>query len=304
MSSDETGVTTIARRLYQASVAKGIKEPFTRVSYQSKLNTDRFQLPETLLSLYGHPVYGTMTDEQKWELSRLETLNFFSLNIHGERFLVRDLLERLYRPTPLGERRAIGEYLQQFIHEENAHTFMLAGYCFRYGDGVMRDVAFQSEEPSLSEYGSTLLAFGRTFVLESFLDYMNQAVMKDDSLDDTASQIHRFHHIEEARHMAFDKAVLTECAGRLWEKGLGEEVHLVARALWDYGDYATRRMCSSKLYRDVGLEDVQNLAWCVLDSDWRKGVNEQWLSAGRKFLDGIRVTPAASPADLRKGNGK
>lgn len=293
MPTQDTIVTTTARKLYRASLLKGIKEPFTRVSYQEKLNRGRLQLPEGLLSLSGHPIYSELSDEQKWELSRLETINFFSLNIHGERFLVRDLVDRLYQPTPLGERGAIGEYLQQFIHEENAHTFMLAGYCFRYGDGVLRDVAFQSQEEPLSANASTLLAFGRTFVLESFLDFMNQAAMKDDSLDDTASQIHRLHHIEEARHMAFDKAVLTECAGQLRHAGADDEIRQVAKALWDYGDYATRRMCSAKLYRQIGLTGVQDLAWEVLELEPRKETNRRWLSAGRRFLTSIGVTPEA-----------
>ena len=58
------------------------------MDYQSKLNSDVLQFPEEFLSLYHHPIYGDLSDEQKWKLSLLETVNFFSANIFGEQHLI------------------------------------------------------------------------------------------------------------------------------------------------------------------------------------------------------------------------
>src|SRR3954468_8345926 len=92
-------IVKVATLLSKASLEKGISQPFTRVTYPEQLDRARLQMPEQLLSLRHHSLYATLSDEQKWTLSLLETINFFSVNIHGERALVRDLVERLYART-------------------------------------------------------------------------------------------------------------------------------------------------------------------------------------------------------------
>ncbi|KDB06347.1 P-aminobenzoate N-oxygenase AurF [Burkholderia sp. lig30] len=281
----------VATRLSVISLSpgKGLHQPFTRVTYQAELDRSRPQFPEELLSLYHHPIYASLSAEQKWTLGLLETVNFFSINIHGERKLVQGLEERLYVPSRFGGSWDIGNYLQHFIHEENAHTHMLAGYCYRYGDGVMKDYAIQVEEPRLSDVGTELLFFGRVFVLEMFLDYLNTGAMRDERLDVTVRQIHRFHHDEEARHMAFDREVIEFCVKRLEAAGLRDEMKLIAKLLDDYGRVAVKSLYSPVVYKKIGIKNPTAVAQEAQTIPRRIEIENAWRANARAFLDKMRL---------------
>ncbi|MGV2287170.1 diiron oxygenase [Trinickia sp. YCB016] len=288
----QAGLNEVAKRLSSISLspAKGLHQPFTRVAYQAELDRNRPQFPEELLSLYHHPIYASLSAEQKWKLGLLETINFFSINIHGERKLVQGLEERLYVPSRFGGSWDIGDYLQHFIHEENAHTHMLAGYCYRYGDGVMKDYAIQVEEPRLSDVGAELLFFGRVFVLEMFLDYLNTNAMRDERLDVTVRQIHRFHHDEEARHMAFDREVIECCVKRAEAAGLHDEMKLIAKLLDDYGRVAVKSLYSPVVYKKIGIKDPTVIAQEAQAIPQRVKVENAWRANARAFLDKMRLS--------------
>lgn len=288
----QAGLNDVARRLSSISLSpdKGLHQPFTRVAYQPTLDRNRPQFPEELLSLYHHPVYATLSAGQKWKLGLLETINFFSVNIHGERKLVQGLEERLYVPSRFGGAWDIGNYLQHFIHEENAHTHMLAGYCYRYGDGVMKDYAVQIEAPTLSDIGMELLFFGRVFVLETFLDYLNTTAMRDERLDVTVRQIHRFHHDEEARHMAFDREVIEFCVTQMQAAGLHDEMELIAVLLNTYGRVAMKSLYSPVVYRKVGIAHPTTVADEAQVIAPRIEIENAWRASARAFLDKVGLS--------------
>jgi hypothetical protein len=276
-----------ATLLSRASYEKGISKSLLRVPTPPALDRTRLQFPERLVSLYHHPVYQTLDDEQKWRLGLLETVNFFSINIHGERSLVRDLVLRVHRKSALGNSPVIHEYLQHFVHEENAHTFMLAGYCWRYADGVLKDQGLSVGDAALSPAGEELLTFGRTWVLESFLDFLNREAMRDDALDDVPRQIHRVHHIDEARHMTFDKAVIRACVERLRAEGRDGELAAIATQIAAYGRHAVRRLCNASIYKQLGLAQPMGLSWELEQIPERQEIEREWLASGKGFLASV-----------------
>lgn len=292
LEQGQARLNDVAKRLSFISLSpdKGLHQPFTRVAYQAELDTNRPQFPEELLSLYHHPIYASLSVEQKWKLGLLETINFFSINIHGERKLVQGLEERLYVPSRFGGSWDIGNYLQHFIHEENAHTHMLAGYCYRYGDGVMKDYAIQVEEPRLSDVSAELLFFGRVFVFETFLDYLNTNAMRDERLDVTVRQIHRFHHDEEARHMAFDRGVIEFCAERAEAMALRDEMELISKLLDDYGRVAVKSLYSPVVYKKIGIKNPTEVAQEAQSIPQRIEIEDAWRSNTRAFLVKMKLT--------------
>ncbi len=279
-------LTNTATRLAEVSLDpdKGLHKPFTRINYQNELDKRKFQMPEHLISLYHHPIYSSLTHEQRWRLSLLETINFFSINIHGERKLVQGLEDRLYLLSSLGGEWSVGNYLQHFIHEENAHTHMLAGYCYRYGNGVYKDYSIQINDPTLSVVGQELLFFGRVYVLETFLDYLNSTAMREENIDVTAREIHRFHHIEEARHMAFDRVVIRNCVAKMRELNQADELAVITKLLDEYGRGALMRLYVPKIYKEVGIENPSAVAREAQTEAGRKEVEKAWLATTRKFL--------------------
>lgn len=290
--ADLMSLEDAAGRLSAISLSpdKGLHDPFTRVAFQETLDRSRLQFPEELLSIFHHPVYGELNDEQKWNLSRLETINFFSVNIHGERKLVQGLEDRLYVPSRFNGSKLIGEYLQHFIHEENSHTYMLAGYCYRYGEGVMNNNAIEIENPELSDIGTELLFFGRVFVLEMFLDYLNTFAMRDERLDTTARLIHRLHHHEEARHMAFDRAVIELCVKLARAHGPGDELSRIANLLEDYGRVALQSLYSPHVYKKMGIPNPMELAREAQRLPARIAVEQQWREKTRAYLERVGLS--------------
>lgn len=233
---------------------------FARVRFPTRLDDTCPVWPEHLLSLAGHPALDTLDAAGRWRLGLLETVNFFSLNIHGEQALVGEIAGRLYRQRWLGESPGVSRYLQHFINEENSHTYMLAEFCTRYHGAVMPELVYQFENPPLSRLGRDLLFFGRVFVLETFLDHFNRAAMKDPSLEPTARAVHRSHHLDESVHIAFDRAMLGALCRHIAAAGNEGDIATVATLLRRYADYAFARLVNPRIYRDLGIADPLSVA--------------------------------------------
>jgi len=277
-----------ARKLIRGSDKRKFY-PFNRVNYQERLNHDRWQFPETLVSLYYHPIYGELSDETKWNLALQEGLQFFSFNIHGEQALVAEMEPRLYRDKRAGEDPVSSEYLQRFIHEENAHTFMLAGYCNRYGKGVNRNRNLAVQTPKLSPEGQDALFYGRILTLEIYLGHVNKIAFDYPNLDKTAQDIHRFHHSDEARHKAWDKAMLQENVNRLRAAGAYEELSKIRVLLDSYIAYICTASLDPRPYRAVGLKDLVRLRSEVSVLPERRELETQWTAQVANFFGKIKL---------------
>jgi hypothetical protein len=262
---------------------------FDRVTYPESLEPGLLQFPEECLSLYHHPIYATLSDEQKWQLSLLEMVNFFSINIHGERALVRDLVGRLYRNKGPLDSNDTSRYLQHFIHEENAHTFMLAGYCVRYAGQVFPDLSTAFQTSSNSPLVADLLFFGRVFLLETFLGFLNRKAMQDDTLDPTARRINYLHHFDETRHIAFDRAALAELSERLVLEAPETDLAPIRAQLNDYAEYTVKRLCNPAVYRKLGIPDGVRIAEEVRALPERRLLVDKWLKQGRTSLAEMRL---------------
>lgn len=265
----------MARKLISGSEKKKY-DPFNRVDYQETLNGDRWQFPEALLSLYDSPIYGELSDEQRWRLSLLEAVNFFSVNIHGEQALVSAMEPRLYRDKRVGEDPVSSQYMQRFIHEENSHTYMLAEYCLRYHGSVFPDRSFAVEHPKFSPEVDDLLYYGRIYILESYLGFINKKAMNDADLDTTAQQVHAHHFMDEVRHKAWDKAMIEENLRRAKEKNLGSQLQAVKKLLATYQEYIYQSSCNPAVYRALGLGDCLQLRTEVIACKKRKEILRPW----------------------------
>ena len=273
--SNRTSFQIVAEKLTNASEKKKY-DPFNRVDYQEKLSGDRWQFPEEHLSLYHLPIYDDLSDEQKWRLSFLEAVNFFSVNIHGEQGLVAAMEPRLYRDKRAGGDPISSRYMQRFIHEENSHTYMLAEYCMRYHGSVFPDHSFPIEQPKFSPEVDDILYWGRVYTIECYLGFFNQIGMKDPDLDTTARQINEFHLIDEVRHQAWDREMIEENLRRAKDKNLTSELQAVKELLLSYQEYICQTASNPGIYRTLGLENTMDLRTEAINSEKRKEALRPW----------------------------
>src|SRR5207244_844073 len=134
-----------------------------------------------------------------------EAVNFYSLNIHGEKALLEGLAHRLYQPD-LSE---VSKYLHHFLDEENKHMVYFGEFCLRYAGKIYRDrkVAFPREYERGEE---DFLFFGRVMIFEEIVDYFNRRMGNDERLSTVAREINRLHHSDEARHLTFGRRIVKE----------------------------------------------------------------------------------------------
>ena len=239
----------------------------------SELSEDRFQNPyegfewpdsldpegtwytsPQLLSLRGTDDFERLDEPARRRLSFHEAVNFYSLNIHGEKSLMQGLAARLYRRDLLD----VARYLHHFLDEENKHSVYFGGFCTRYAR-VYRNRQIAFERPGARDV-EDFLFFAKTLIFEQIVDYFNRLQAEDELLHPVARFINRNHHIEETRHLAFGNRVVealwTSCAPD-WD----EETHAELRAYLDqFFTTAWREYYNPDVYIDAGLSDPWELA--------------------------------------------
>jgi hypothetical protein len=261
----ELGPTTLrlselSRRWYQ--------NPYTAVRWPRTVRpeADWFGAPEHS-SLYGTPEWETLAPDARRRLAFLEAANFYSLNIHGEKHLMRGLAERLYRPDLLD----VAVYLHHFLDEENKHSVWFGGFCTRYATVYRsRQVPHTPGDPAPRDVAD-LLFFARTLVFEEIVDRLNRIQARDRRLHPLARFINGSHHADEARHLAFGRRlvrVLWQTCSPHWTP---ETVADIRQDLGQYLTTAWREYYNPEVYADAGLPDP----WELAERAWRAPAQRQ-----------------------------
>jgi hypothetical protein len=118
----------IARRLSGMSV-ESFKNPYIHIDWPEALPDDACYFKRDLISIRTQPEYEALSQGEQDRLGFHEQINFFSLNVHGERELMKQAVGRLYRHDLQGP---TSEYLHHFIEEESHHSFWFAKFCLSY----------------------------------------------------------------------------------------------------------------------------------------------------------------------------
>lgn len=260
-SGEDSLVTDLARAADKLSNAseKNFVNPFEFIKWPERHDPGQWYFSPELISLYATSFYQTLDETARKELSFYECVNFFSLNIHGEKSLVADIAGRLH----VQENPAISRYLHHFLDEENKHMIYFAGFCERYAGKVYpeKKVEFPRDyAPGEKEF----LFYARVYIFEEIVDAYNARMARDERLAEVARQINRIHHEEEARHLAFGRKMLAhllEMHRPDWDTATLEGIRDYLAA---YLDSIWREYYNPAVYRDCGFDNAYQLyetAW-------------------------------------------
>jgi hypothetical protein len=242
-------VSELARTVERLSEASR-RSPHTELVWPDALDREQWSFSPELISLYGTEAYARLTEPERKRLSFFEAVNFFSLNIHGEKFLVEGLARRLYRRGT----ETISPYLHHFLDEENKHMAYFGGFCTRYAGKVYPDrkLAFPRE---YAEGEEEFLFFAKVLIFEEIVDAYNVRMARDARLVPVVRQINQRHHDDETRHLAFGRRMVRDLHERYrprWSRetreGLREAVAAYVLATW-------KEYHNPDVYRDAGLAD-------------------------------------------------
>ena len=241
-------VEQLATRLCAVS-RHNYTNPYTSLEWPESLDEDTWYMSPELISLYGTDDYAHLDDAQRKRLSFFETLNFFSLNIHGEKYVVEGLSQRVYS----GQNVPLTDYMQHFLDEENKHMVYFGGFCNRYGHiypprtfRVPRDDADPGEEE--------FLFFAKVLIFENIVDVYNTRIARDERVAPIARQINRLHHLDEARHLAFGRARVRDLYDKHSPQWSPPRRRRIAGYLIAYQESLWREYYNPATYSDAGLD--------------------------------------------------
>jgi len=246
------------------------------------LAPDAWYFTPELMSLYGSDTWEDLSDAQRKKLSFFEAVNFFSLNIHGEKYLISEISRRLYGD---GESE-FSRYLTHFVDEEARHMMYFAGFCRRYADKIYPDRNLHGAGSGDEELDMFLL-FARINVFEEIVDHYNRVMAKDERLEPVVREINRIHHFEELRHLNFGRNFLQHCLLQHvadWDAARRAELreHLTA-----YLQFVWKQYYNPDMYEDAGIGNAFEV-WRAQSAGpaavrHRNEVNQKRLSFLRKL---------------------
>ncbi len=208
-----------------------------------------FYTPE-LMPLYQTTGYANLADETKKHLSFWECINFFSLNIHGEKALLQGVIARLYRDWPAH----VSEYLHHFADEENKHMSLFGRFCMNYGNKIYpnRKLSFSQKQSQAVE---DFLFFAKIVIFEEIVDQCNLIMAHDTRLHPLLRQINQYHHLDETRHLHFGRNISKELYKTCLEQMTNEsEIHDISNYLVDYKESVLREYYNLDIYKDANIE--------------------------------------------------
>jgi len=234
---------------------RSYQNPYTALQWPEQVEPERdwFSSPE-LLSVYGTRVWDRLDEPARRRLAFYEAVNFYSLNIHGEKGLMQGLAGRLYR-RDLAD---VSDYLHHFLDEENKHSILFGGFCTRYARVYStRQVAFNSKRPRDVE---DFLFFAKVMIFEEVVDRYNWLQGRDERLHPVARFINNNHHFEEARHLIFGRR-LVEAMWAACVPGWDEQqITELREELAQFLVTSWREYYNPDMYADAGLDQPYELA--------------------------------------------
>ncbi|MCK9893442.1 diiron oxygenase [Frankia sp. AgB32] len=267
--------------------------PYTAFDWPEAIEADRPWMSESLTTLAGTEMWDELTRDQQLALTRYEAINFFSLNIHGIRELLSEVVMRIHERAYAG----VSEFLHHFIGEENEHMWLFAEFCLRY-DGKLYPAQPRLAAGSmdhLSPPARELVVFARVLIFEEIVDHYNAYMATDETLPRIAREINRVHHQDESRHVAFGRMMFTGLLEQVARRDPAE-IPVIAEYLEDYLQYSIATLYNPAAYRDAGIPDALNLRRRALEHPARRAAHDQVLKRTRRFLNRSGVSVGGSAA--------
>ncbi|MFC9032083.1 diiron oxygenase [Streptomyces arboris] len=255
--------------------------PYRLFEWPEQLPEDMWWMSPELTTTYGTEWAEKLTPEQLHTLSKHESINFYSLNVHGIRELLVEVVNRIHTAgfeTP-------SEFFHHFIGEENEHMWFFAEFCLRYGKKIYRQPAGGAETAAPSDKVQSLLVFARILIFEELVDHFNSAMAEDERLHETIRGINRIHHQDESRHIAFGRELVSLLHQDLKRTATEQELDEVSTYLRRYMRHSFESLYHPQVYRDAGIERPHELRRALLESPARAEAELRTFRKTAKFLE-------------------
>ncbi|MEU7517089.1 diiron oxygenase [Streptomyces sp. NPDC042898] len=285
---DDTEFRALLDRLSDKATAD-YYNPFTTFDWPTTIPTDALWMSPELLSVHGTEIMDELSPAQLRALSRWESVNFYSLNVHGIRELLIEVTRRIHTPGF----ELPSTFFHHFVGEENDHMWFFATFCLKYADKIYPDKSVKLPEAPRDPDIENFLVFARILVFEQIVDHYNVHLAADDRLHPTIRHINRLHHQDESRHIAFGRRLVQLLWERLLRGGLDEAARHDLRTYLDrYVAISIGSFYNPAVYRDAGIPSGFALRNRLLAHPARQAAHARVLHKTTGFLRRIGVFDA------------
>jgi len=254
-------------------------------AWPDTLPPDRYWISPELMTCYGTAVWNELDEVRRLRLSHLESVNFFSLNVHLIRELIGEVADRIYTTRFPG----LSEFFHDFIAEENDHAWFFATYCQRYGGKLYQPKVITSGSPGDRGVLHDLTVFGRILIAEEVCDFFNTVMAEDRRLPEICQQINRVHHQDEARHIAFGRQMMRALCQEAVRAEGPEQLAAVGKYLARYLMVCVSSFYNRDVYREAGLPEPARLRARLLEDPVRAEHHRRAIGRSVGFLSRIGV---------------
>lgn len=234
-------------RLLRSS-AKHSYDPEVDIDWAAPLVEGMYFVPPERLSLFGTPLWDSLDEDRRIELSKHEIASIASVGLWFEIILMQMMLRDVYDQDARTEKT---QYSLTEIGDECRHSVMFGRLVDRLGApayGATPHVhrlgrIFKTLGGGVSGYASILVA-------EEILDRMQREAAKDERVQPVVRMVSRIHVTEEARHMTFAREQVRLAAPTLSAKALAWHQMVTAQTSF----MVARSLIHPDVYAAVGLD--------------------------------------------------
>lgn len=226
-------------------------DPNTEIDWETPLDPDHYGLNPEWSTLYGTPLWGEMSQDQRIQLTRHEVGSIMMTGIWFEMCLQQMILRDQYVKDPS---TPTFQFALTEIEDECRHSLMFARACSKMGlphytpHRVTIELARLLKATAFGEN-----AYGAILIAEEMLDVMQRDWLRGEQVLDIVRGTSRIHVVEEARHMRFARLEMRE---RLAEASAARR-HVSAHLMATSAYFIATSMVNPKVYENVGLDGAR-----------------------------------------------
>ncbi|SEL23771.1 AurF N-oxygenase family protein [Rhodococcus maanshanensis] len=284
---------TVADRLLKGSVKRSYA-PVVDIDWDAPLEEGKYFLPPHVLSLYGTPMWESMSEAQRIELSRQESANILSVGIWFENILNQALLRALLHSDPASLHT---RYVLTEMGDECRHMTMFGRAIERIGAKPYQLRRHQALMVNLlpKTFRGTML-WVAALIGEEIFDATQRRVLDDPQLQPMISRLMQIHVTEESRHIRFAReGVRRRVAQSHWIEQLW-----VGTVQGIGGPLLQRLFTNPVMYARAGLDPEQARRQALANPYFRENQRRGFESLAA-FLEENGLMRASSRAMWRRG---
>ncbi|UYM03491.1 AurF N-oxygenase family protein [Solicola gregarius] len=270
------------------SAATMTYDPVVDIDWDAPLDPDKLYVPEHRSTLYGTPLWASMSNQQRMDLTRHEIASIASMGIWFETILMQMLVRRAYDRDP---RTSNVQFTYTEIGDECRHSVMFAKLIDKLETPHYKPVsALHRGGRLLKTISNGPMCFAGALFVEEILDQLQREAMVDESVQPLVRAVSRVHVVEEARHMRFAREeTAIEFAGQGVAAKEWSKLIVGATAF-----LSSTQLVHPHVYTNAGLDSAEARKQAAANPHWR--ATKQWAAR--------RVRESLEEIDMITGPGR